>query len=160
MTRLLLDVDVVLDLLLDRQPFAEPAGQLWAHAERRRVEVFVPAYGVTTIFYVTARERDARFARRVVQEVLAVAAVAAVDDAVLRRALASPCPDFEDAVCLAAAEAAGCAMLVTRDPAGYRGASLPILDPGTAVALFSGEPPDAVEERSTRRRPQTLRRHR
>jgi predicted nucleic acid-binding protein len=152
-TRLLLDVNVVLDFLLDREPFAEAAGRLWANAERRRVEAFVPAHGVTTVFYVTARQRDARFARRVLQDVLSVAAVAAVDDAVLRRALASPCPDFEDAVCLAAAEAAGCAMLVTRDPAGYRGAALPILDPGAAVALFSGEPPDAVEERSRPRRP-------
>lgn len=152
MTRLLLDVNVVLDLLLDRAPVGRAAKQLWARAERRQFEAFVPAHGVTTIFYLTARERDARFARRVVQDLLSVAAVAAVDDAVLRRAFASPCPDFEDAVCLAAAEAAGCAMLVTRDPAGYRGAVLPILDPGTAVALFSGEPPDAVEERSVRRR--------
>lgn len=153
MTRLLLDVNVALDFLLDRAPFARAARQLWAKAERRQVEAFVPAHGVTTIFYVTARERDARFARRVVQDVLSVAAVAAVDEGVLRRAFASPCPDFEDAVCLAAAEAAGCAMLVTRDPSGYRGAVLPIVDPGTAVALLSGEAPDGVRERPTRARP-------
>ena len=160
MTRLLLDVNVVLDFLLDRAPFAGAASQLWATAERRRIEAFVPAHGVTTIFYVTARERDARFARRVLQDLLAVAAVAAVDDAVLRRALASPCPDFEDAVCLAAAEAAGCAMLVTRDPSGYRGAALPIVDPGTAVVLVSGEPPDAVREPSRSHRPPRRRRRR
>jgi predicted nucleic acid-binding protein len=152
-TRVLLDVNVVLDFLLDREPFARAAGQLWASAERRRVEAFVPAHGVTTVFYLTSRERDARFARRVLQDLLAVVAVAAVDDGVLRRALALPCPDFEDAVCLAAAEAAGCAMLVTRDPAGYRGAALPIVDPGTAVALLLGEAPDAVEDASRRRRP-------
>lgn len=103
MTRLLLVVNVVLDFLLDRAPFARAAGQLWARAERRQVEAFVPAHGVTTVLYVTARERDARLARRVLQDLLAVAAVAAVDDAVLRRAVAPPCPDFEDAVCLAAA---------------------------------------------------------
>lgn len=152
MTRLLLDVNVVLDLLLAREPFSRAAGELWAQAERRRVHAFVPAHGVTTVYYLTARERDARFARRVLMDLLAVASVAAVDDAVLRRAFASPCPDFEDAVCLAAAEAAGCSMLVTRDPSGFTGAALPIVDPGTAVALLSGAPPDAVEEVTTRRR--------
>lgn len=157
MTRLLLDVNVVLDFLLDREPFADAAGQLWANAERRRVEAFVPAHGVTTVFYVTSRARDARLARRVLQDLMSVASVAAVDDAVLRRALALPCPDFEDAVCLAAAEAAGCAMLVTRDLAGYRGAVLPVVDPGTAAALLSEGAPDAVEEspprlRSSRRK--------
>ena len=38
--------------------------------------------------------------------------------------------------CPAAAEAAACTMLVTRDPSGYRGAVLPVLDPDTAVALL------------------------
>jgi predicted nucleic acid-binding protein len=156
-TRLLLDVNVVLDFLLDRAPFSGAARQLWARAERRRIEAFVPAHGVTTVFYVTARERNARFARRVLEDLLAVAAVAAVDGAVLGRALALPCPDFEDAVCLAAAEAAGCAMLVTRDPTGYRGAALPIVDPGTAVALLSDGAPDAVEERPGRGSPRRRR---
>lgn len=157
MTRLLLDVNVVLDFLLDRAPSAGPARELWARAERKRVEAFIPAHGVTTVFYVAARARDARFARRVLQDILTVAAVAPVDGAVLARAFTLPCPDFEDAVCLAAAEAAGCAMLVTRDPAGYRGAALPIVDPGTAVALLSKEATDAVEERSRRGSPRKLR---
>jgi predicted nucleic acid-binding protein len=156
-TRLLLDVNVVLDFLLDRTPFAGAAKQLWARAERRQVEALIPAHGVTTIFYLTARERDARFARRVLEDLLTVAAVAAVDDAVLGRALALPCPDFEDAVCLAAAEAAGCSMLVTRDPAGYRGAALPIVDPGTALALLSKGTPDAVQERPRGTSPRKLR---
>jgi predicted nucleic acid-binding protein len=150
-TRLLLDVNVVLDLLLDRQPFAAAARTLWASAELKRIEVLLPAHGVTTIFYITSRERDARFARRVLREVLSVAAVAPVDAAVLDRAFALPCADLEDAVCLAAAEAADCAMLVTRDPSGYRGAELPVLDPDTAVALLSGTAPGGVAEVSKRR---------
>jgi predicted nucleic acid-binding protein len=149
----------VLDLLLDREPFAAAARALWASAELKRIEVLLPAHGVTAVFYLTSRERDARFARRVVREVLSVAAVAPVDAAVLDRAFALPCPDFEDAVCLAAAEAADCSMLVTRDPSGYRGAVLPVLDPNTAVALLAGTAPGGVEEVS-RRRPRRTRRSR
>jgi predicted nucleic acid-binding protein len=150
-TRLLLHVNVVLDLLLDREPFAAAAKALWASAELERIEVLLPAHGVTTIFYITSRERDARFARRVVQEILSVAAVAPVDGGVLDRAFTLPCPDFEDAVCQAAAEAADCSILVTRDPSGYRGAGLPVLDPDTAVALLSGTEPGGVAELSRRR---------
>jgi hypothetical protein len=46
---------------------------------------------------------------------------------------------------------------VTRDPGGYRGAALPIVDPGTAVELLSKEPPEAVEERPRRALPRKVR---
>jgi predicted nucleic acid-binding protein len=151
--RLLFDVNVVLDFLLERPPFAEAAKALWAAAERKQVEAFIPAHGVTTVFYVAARQRDARFARRVTQDLLSVSAVAGVDGAVLRRALTLPTADFEDAVCLAAAEAAGCGMLVTRDPAGYLGAALPVVDPATAMALVRGPAAEGVEEPRRRRPP-------
>jgi len=142
--RLLFDVNVLLDFLLERPPFAAAAQALWAAAERKHIAAFIPAHGATTVFYIAARHRDARFARSVMHDLLSVAAVAAVDHTVLRRALMLPGPDFEDAVCLAAAEAAGCGMLVTRDPTGYPGAALPVVDPRTALALLLG--PDRVEE--------------
>ena len=146
MKRLLLDVNVLLDFLLERPPFAEAARALWAAAERKQVEAFIPAHGATTVFYIAARQRDANFARGVMRDLLLVAAVAPVNGTVLQRALTLPGSDFEDAVCLAAAEAAGCGMLVTRDPSGYRGAALPIVDPPTALAVLFGQVVDGVEE--------------
>lgn len=153
MKRFLLDVNVVLDVLLDRPPFAEAARALWAAAERREVEAFIPAHGVTTVFYLVSRQRDLRFARRVTHDLLSVADVATVDAVVLRRALTLATPDFEDAVCLAAAEAAGCGVVVTRDPAGYRDAAMAVVDPLTAVALIRGPgAPGVAEPRRTSRR--------
>jgi hypothetical protein len=61
-----------------------------------------------------------------------------VDEQVLRRALALSWPDFEDAVCVASAVVAGCDAIATRDPAGFRDAPLPVLDPGAAVAWLAG----------------------
>ncbi len=146
MRRLLLDVNVALDLLLDRPPFAAAARTLWAAAERREIEALVPAHGATTVFYVAARQRGQAVARRLLHDLLAVARVAAVDEAILRRALALQWPDFEDAVCAASAEAAACELLVTRDPAGFRGSPVPTVDPGTAVSLTLGTSSDRVED--------------
>lgn len=142
MKRLLLDVNVVLDVLLDRPPFAVAARGLWAAAERKEIEALIPAHGATTVYYLAQRQKGPAVARRVTEDLLTVARVAKVDEAVLRRALALRWPDFEDAVCAAAAVAAGCEILVTRDPAGFRDAPLPVVDPLTAVSLIS----DRVEE--------------
>lgn len=68
-----------------------------------------------------------------------VFAVAPVDDNVVRRALALAWPDFEDAVCAAAAEASGCDALVTRDPDAYPNAPFPVIDPAAALGWLTQE---------------------
>jgi len=144
--RLLADINVVLDAVLERGARSEAAARLWTAVEMKRVEALVPAHGLTTVFYLLARQKGAPFARRIVGSVVGTFGVAAVNAAVIGRALSFGWPDFEDAVCAAAAEAAGCEAIVTRDPRGYPGSSLPVLSPEVAVALIEGGPPDRVTE--------------
>lgn len=152
MKRLLLDANVVLDFVLERPPFAVAARALWARAERKELEAFMPAPAATTVFYVVARLRGNPFATRVMSDLLTVPAIAAVDGAVLRRALALRWPDFEDAVCAAAAEAAACDVIVTRDPKGYPESPILAVDPLTALSMLGGSPgPEEVAERPSRR---------
>jgi len=157
-TRVLLDVNVVLDFVLDRSPQAEAATRLWAAAERKEIEALIPAHGVTTVFYLAARLRNLAFARRVVGDLLVVPAVAPVDGPILRRAFTLGWSDFEDAVCAAAAEAASCDLLVTHDPSGFRDCPVLVVDPASALGILGGGPgPDRVAE-GTRAAPR--RRHR
>lgn len=146
MKRLLVDVNVVLDAVLERGPRSDAAAKLWVAAETNRVEALIPAHGITTLFYLVARAKGAAFARRIVGTVVATFGIAAVDRAVIGRALTLTWPDFEDAVCAAAAEAAGCEAIVTGDPKGFPDASVPVLSPEAAVALLDGIPPDRVAE--------------
>ena len=139
MKRLLLDLHVFLDVILDRPPGADVAAALWAAIERGEGHGMVPAHGVTTIFYLLEKARDAAFAREGIERLISVFDVAQVDDNVVRRALALAWPDFEDAVCAAAAEASGCDALVTRDPDGYPNASFPVMDPAAALSWITQE---------------------
>jgi predicted nucleic acid-binding protein len=132
--RLLLDLNVFLDVILDRRPDADVAAALWAAIEQGRAHGMIPAHGVTTIFYLLERARGPSFAREGVEQLIRVFDVAAVDGDVVRRALGLGWPDFEDAVCAAAAEASGCDALVTRDPGGYPNPPLRVIDPAAALS--------------------------
>jgi hypothetical protein len=72
--------------------------------------------------------------------------VAAVDGGVVRRALRLNLADFEDAVCAAAAEGAGCDLVVTRNGRDYRQSPVTAVDPMTALALIAGGGPKGVSE--------------
>lgn len=136
MRRLLFDVNVILDVLLDRHTHADAASLAWAFVEQGTVEGLLSAHAVTTIHYLNQKAVGQRRARATTEALLDVFGVAQVTSEVLRAALALGWPDFEDAVTAAAARAAGCHAIVTRDPKGFRGARLPVLDPaGTAAWL-------------------------
>jgi predicted nucleic acid-binding protein len=136
---LLLDLNVILDVILDRRPGGDAAAALWAAIENGHGRGLIPAHGVTTIFYLLEKARGAAFARDGVERLISVFGVAPVNDTVVRRALVFGWPDFEDAVCAAAAEASGCEAIVTRDPDGYPNPPLPVIDPATALSWLETE---------------------
>jgi predicted nucleic acid-binding protein len=136
---LLLDLNVILDVILDRRPGADAAAALWAAIESGHGRGLIPAHGVTTIFYLLEKARGAAFARDGVERLIGVFGVAPVNDTVVRRALVFGWPDFEDAVCAAAAEASGCSAIVTRDPGGYPSPPLPVIDPAAALSWLVAE---------------------
>lgn len=133
MKTLLLDLNVVLDVILDRQPGVVAAARLWAALERGEGHGRLPGHGITTIFHLLEKAKGAAFARQHVERLISLFGVAPVDEAVLRRALVYAWPDFEDAVCAAAAVATNCDALVSRDPSGYPDPPLPVIDPATAL---------------------------
>lgn len=139
MKRLLFDTNVVLDVLLDRQPHVEASAAAWAAVETGVAEGLLAAHAVTTIHYLVRKEMGSGQAKRILSAILRVFRVAAVDGAVVQEALQLPLSDFEDAVTAAAARLAGCACIVTRDPKGFRGSPVRSLTPEAVMPLLGRE---------------------
>lgn len=139
MKRVLFDVNVVLDVLLDRKPHVEASAAVWAAVETGMAEGLLAAHAVTTIHYLVQKETGAAKARGIVSAILRVFGIAAVNSAVIQEALQLSCSDFEDAVTAAAARMTSCDYIVTRDPKGFRGSPVRPLTPEAAMPLLSAE---------------------
>jgi predicted nucleic acid-binding protein len=136
MRRVLFDTNVVLDVLLDREPHAEASAAAWAAVETGAAEGLLAAHAVTTVHRLAGKELGPAKAKRVVAAILQVFGIAAVDGAVLQEALQSPLSDFEDAVTAAAARLAGCDCIVTRDPKGFRASPVRAFTPEAVLPLL------------------------
>jgi len=137
MKRVLLDVDVVLDVLLDRRPFAVSASEVWAAVERGEAEGLISAHAVTTLHYLNVRAVGPTMASQTTDALLSVFDVAPVDGAVLKAAATAAWKDFEDAVTAAAAQRAGCDAIVTRNPRDFARARVRVLTSPEAAAWLS-----------------------
>jgi predicted nucleic acid-binding protein len=134
--RLLLDTNIVLDVLMDRQPHAPASVAVFAAVENGKAEGLIAAHAITTIHYLLSREAGEAGSEQVLRTLLKLFRVAPVDGDIIQHAIQASGQDFEDSVTAAAAQASGCHVIVTRDPKGFRRSPIPALNPALALALL------------------------
>jgi predicted nucleic acid-binding protein len=134
--RLLFDTNVLLDLVLAREPWVAEAAALLDRSARGEVEGYVAAHAVTTIHYLVERARTRAVALSTIGDLLSIVDVASVGRDDIQRALTLGLKDFEDAVQVAAALGVGADYLVTRDAKHFRSAPIEVRTPGEVLALY------------------------
>lgn len=127
--RILFDTNVVLDILLDREPFATTVAYLFSKVEDGEVLGYLCATTITTVNYLASRVVGAYQAQVEIGKLLSLFEIAPVNRPVLEAALQSKFPDFEDAVVHEAAVHVGAQGIVTRDLRGFKEATVSIYSP-------------------------------
>jgi len=131
----LIDLNVIMDVLQARRPFYDDSAQVLALAESGRMEGWVSAHSLTTLFYLYAKSQSPAAARIAITQLLQFLQVAPVDQSTIEQALNLPYADFEDAMQMIAALHRGADYVVTRNPQDYIAGPLPVLLPGELLAL-------------------------
>jgi predicted nucleic acid-binding protein len=126
--RVLVDTNIALDFLLQREPFFRDAERLFQTIAAGQVVGYVTATTLTDIFYIARRQtRDTAQARQAVSATLIAMAICPVNRAVLESAFNSGLADFEDAVQIFSAIAQGLEAILTRDAQGFLSSPIPVL---------------------------------
>jgi predicted nucleic acid-binding protein len=128
--RVLFDTNVVLDLLLDREPFSLDAARCLSMVESGRIEGWLCATTVTTLHYLIRKSVGAREAIHSISLLLSLFEIAPVNKTVLESALRLPFNDFEDAVLHEAARYSNADVIVTRNTSDFKNSSVPVQLPG------------------------------
>ena len=128
--RVLFDVNILVDALVDREPFNAPAQQLILCIERQHLEGFLTADSLTNLYYGLHRlTHDKSTTRRLIQNTFKLFDILDVTASDCHLALASPCPDFEDALLIETAHRHHLDYIVTRNPKDFAPSSVPVITP-------------------------------
>jgi predicted nucleic acid-binding protein len=134
-----LDTNVLMDVLLDRKPFADESGRVWFLAERGKVKGFVSSLTFANIYYIVRKLRGRDAADAMLKMMRDTFEPVAFDGQILHQAMDAGFSDFEDAVQYFSAQRAGAAFLLTRNPGHFPRKGLPVLLPGDFLASHSFE---------------------
>jgi predicted nucleic acid-binding protein len=125
----LIDLNILLDVLQKRELVYETSASLLAAAELGRVQGFVAAHTITTLFYLIQKGRSSADARATITNLLQFIKIAPVDQGTIEQALNLDYRDFEDAVQMISAVQCKAVCLVTRNAKDYQPALLPVMQP-------------------------------
>ena len=134
--KLYFDVNVLLDVLADRAPWADDAAALLSLVERGHAAGLIGAQTVTTLSYLLGRELGAKRASKAIVDLLKLVTVVPLDEDRLLHALALQWADFEDAVQAACALKAEADYIVTRDKEGFVDSDVPPIAPAELLSLL------------------------
>lgn len=140
--KLLIDTNVVLDVLLRREPFFRTAAEVLNLAQRDDVREYVSASAITDIYYIANKQlKDRAAVRDLLGRLLKIVSVAAVSEQEIRNALNLTWADFEDSVQYSVALLNEMDGIVTRNPDDYQEANMRIWLPEQVLELFAVNEP-------------------
>ena len=129
--RIFLDTNVILDYLLEREPFYYDALKLWAACEEGTVEGYVSALTVNNVHDIAHRLKSETTAMIAVRGILSVFNVVPLDKELMKLAADFHDRDYEDDIQLQSAIRSGCTHLFTRDPTHFHTKALAIVPPSS-----------------------------
>ncbi|KAA0259469.1 PIN domain-containing protein [Deferribacter autotrophicus] len=121
--------NIILDVLLDRQPFSKPAAYLMSKVERSELLGYVYATTITTIHYLISKNLGDAAAKQHIGSLLTLFEIAPVTRTVLESALSSKFKDFEDAVLHESTIHVGAKYIVTRNVCDFKCSMIPVFEP-------------------------------
>jgi len=135
--RILFDTNVILDVLLDREPFSSTAAKLFSEVETGNISGYVCATTITTLHYLARKVMGAASAKEEINKLTLLFEVAPVNRAVLDAALLSEFKDFEDAAVHEAALYQGVQGIVTRDLNGFKKSKINVYSPEELLLMLA-----------------------
>lgn len=136
MSSIFLDINIILDIFLKREPFYAASARVFSLAENKQYEGYLGALSYPTLFYLLKKEKGGDEALKILKKVRIVLRTAPVIEKVIDAALASSMRDFEDAIQYYAALEVKSDYLITRNKKDYPTKLIKIVTPDEYLALL------------------------
>ena len=127
----LIDTNILLDVLLARQPYCEDALRVLKLAESGAIKGWIAANSVDNIYYISRRQLSPEQTRKLLKDLLQIVHVASPAKKDLLWAIESEMPDLEDAIQAACAVKAGAKVIITRNETDYVNSPVQPISPTT-----------------------------
>lgn len=137
MHKLFIDINVILDVALAREPHFKSSQKILSYIERKKAIGYISAISCATIYYLIQKESNPKKALSYTRDLLGLLSVVEVNKQTLEREFELEAKDLEDGIQMACAEICQAKYIITRDPMDYKDSPIPALSPAEYLATFT-----------------------
>ena len=128
--KIMCDTNIILDVLLEREPFVEDSYQILSLCEQRKLEGFVSASSITDIYYLVRKyTHSTELAYKAIGKLLEIVKVCSVTNNDVLIAYQKKAKDFKDCLVATCAQSIQCDYIVTRNTKDFKEFDLPSITP-------------------------------
>ncbi len=137
MKHIFLNTNVIIDVLANREPFAEAASKLLNYGDKGKLSIYISALSYSNIYYILRKSCSHKEMMSLLRDLNAVSKTMDVTSAIIAKAIDSGMKDFEDAIQLnTALSNAKIQAIVTRDTSGFNSKEISVLTPEEALGII------------------------
>ena len=134
MKKVFMDTDVILDFLLNRDPYINEITEIIEKSVMNEMALCVSSLTISNLHYIISRIENKKSANSKIRKILKLIKVENVGQTTVIKAMESEFGDFEDGIQNYCAEEADHKILVTRNTRDYKKSKLAIMTPREFLA--------------------------
>ena len=126
MKKLLIDSNIAIDLLAQRDPFYDEASVLFSLADKSNLELYFSSLSFANTNYILAKASSALLAREILKNFKLIVSILDLNEKLITLALNNKnFPDFEDGLQYHTALENDLDIIITRDKKDFKNAEIP-----------------------------------
>ncbi len=134
--KILIDTNVLLDYLLEREPFFEDAKEIMVSCTEGKIKGCIAAHSIPNMFFILRKDYNAKERREVLLNLCKIFDVEGIDKAKLLAGLSNEdFTDFEDCLQMECAKSYGADYIVTRNVNDYLVSDVKVIEPKDYLKL-------------------------
>ena len=134
--KLMIDTNVLLDVLLDRKPYADDSAMIWRLCEAEETEGCISYLSFANMVYVLRKKINKESIMHMITDLSLIFKFEALEQGDLYTAAGCLWDDFEDAIQFATAVRINADYIITRNKKDYQGSTVPVMTPKEFLASY------------------------
>jgi len=136
MMKVLIDTNVVIDLLAQREPHYNSSAKLFTIANGKKLNAYVSALTIVTTHFIVSRELSETETRKVIRKFKSIVKILDLESRLVDLALDSDFKDFEDAIQFQTAIVNNLDAIITRNKRDFKKSAIPVYTTEEFLELY------------------------
>ena len=134
---ILVDTNIILDIFMDREPYAEEARLILSKCAEREIIGYLAAHSVPNLFYILRKKYTSRERRKLIRNLCDIFRISDLNlEKIISAVDNEEFSDFEDCLQEECAVEVLADYIVTRNPNDYKISRIKVIEPGEFVNLL------------------------